>query len=246
MSSQLSCDITAGKCFCLTTSNENIRLLYCDPLNDICYYIPFRERQSTVDHCPLSIFCLQVDDGTYVPIDDPIGERHLNKAEEDERDRRWDAMKELLLDEPNVFDSKKRSLKMHKALKELDVHRSTLLSYLRNYWIGNKNKDALAPDYQHHTSRRNSQVGSSSKLGRPKSDPTHEGKHLTEQDLMNMDITLQKHYLNLNEPSLEHAYTQLVNTYYFREENGKIIRLPPDEIPSKQQLQTRLRNHFAP
>ncbi|KUK54017.1 MAG: Tn7-like transposition protein B [Desulfotomaculum sp. 46_296] len=63
------------------------------------------------------------------------------------RDRAWDIIKDLVVDEPGIYKSEGRGNLLHHISGQFGVQAKTVYKYLRKYWAGGKTKNALLPAY---------------------------------------------------------------------------------------------------
>ena len=61
---------------------------------------------------------------------------------------RWDCIKEMVLLEPEIFESDKRGRVIKAAVDKTGKNKRLFYKYLTQYWQRGKVKNALLPDYK--------------------------------------------------------------------------------------------------
>ena len=147
------------------------------------------------------------------------------------RDERWDAIKELVIDEPRIY-SNERGAMIRRQAHEKNVNRAYINQCLTLYWRGGKNKEALIGDY--YTSR-----GIGSKI---KHEPYGiDNNRVTKEIIELIQKCYKEYYLGVNYATLEQAYNQMLNKYFvekYEMQQGILIPIAYKQyIPSKKQFQ---------
>ena len=153
------------------------------------------------------------------------------------KERIWNIIQPVVLCEPDVFISSKRSAMLKEAANTSGIAVPNLYPYLGKYWRGGKVPDALLPEFYSRGQSRDPYKDSSQRVGRKKQDGKA-GKKLTTEDLRYFREALIKYHLQGEMLSLEKTYQRLLRDHYsVKDGNEKTISfLSPDELPSPQQF----------
>ena len=153
------------------------------------------------------------------------------------RERIWNLIRDVVCNEPDIFDSVKRSAMLKEVSKVSGIAVPNLYPYLGRYWRGGKVPDALLPEFYSRGKSRDLFKDSAQRVGRKKQDGKP-GKKLSNEDLINFQDALMKYHLHGEKLSLEKTYNRLLKDHYtVKDGNGKTISfLSPDELPSPQQF----------
>ncbi|NHN35325.1 hypothetical protein [Paenibacillus agricola] len=149
------------------------RVLWISPSNDVIYSIAMDDDKAFPIMKPYyeykdgfeSNLCKQVEwINENIPlIDSEDDSEHLTI-----RDKSWDAIKDIVLDEPRCFEKGFRGSRVREALERIEIHKSTIYRYLRRYWQGGKLKNALLPHFNNCGSYGNDRIPKDTKRGRPR------------------------------------------------------------------------------
>lgn len=90
----------------------------------------------------------------------------LNHQEQERRDYLWDLLKEVLLDEPAIYDRSKRTEHLKRIEAESGIKRQNLYRYLSRYWKDGQTPDTLIPHYEKRGAKGRTRVATDKKLGR--------------------------------------------------------------------------------
>ena len=205
--------------------------------------------------------------GTAERIPDPwariIRDEDLNDREREVRDKAWGIVHALAINEPEIYDRKKRgqlvrqfvqSYNDGKQQNKLDI--KTVHDYLRRYWQRGKTINALVPDYANSSGKGTSRKPGTAKMGRPRQfkddKDVGEGVNVSEDDKRIFRSALIRHYLTTKENSMETVYELMVAESYaqqsYYDESGEKhteIR-PKNQIPTIHQLRRFYYNHLFP
>lgn len=153
------------------------------------------------------------------------------------RDKAWEMIRNAVLDEPAIYDPKRRRSILLEIGRTTGKDVSNLYKLLGKYWRYGKEPDALLPDYSACGKSRDVYKESSKRSGRKKK-PGAAGKKLTKADLRNFQSALIRYHLKGDKLSLEKTYQHLIEDYYtVRDKDGNSVApLDPDEIPSRHQF----------
>ncbi|WP_219834242.1 Mu transposase C-terminal domain-containing protein [Paenibacillus sp. R14(2021)] len=166
------------------------------------------------------------------------------------RDKAWSLIHDLVLDEPDIYDSKLRGIMISEYISKepnAKIHKTEIYRKLRRYWRGGKTKNALLNNYKNcggPGKSRESKTGI--KRGRKSAitllDPTRVvGVNITEEDLQLFRIAIARHYHTRKRNPLKYAYDRMIdelyNIGYFYENGIKKPVLPPSgQLPRFEQF----------
>uniref|UniRef100_UPI0035E41C44 Mu transposase C-terminal domain-containing protein n=1 Tax=Paenibacillus alginolyticus TaxID=59839 RepID=UPI0035E41C44 len=150
------------------------------------------------------------------------------------RDKAWDAIKNIVLSEPDCFDKKLRGVLVREALNRTGLHKSTIYRYLRRYWQGGKIKNTLLPFYNNCGSRGTERTPGETKRGRPrKFEDEPSGINIDEETKQLLRSGIRLFYNTKEKAPLKHAYQKTLEKFFstgFRQEGKALIPiLPPSE-----------------
>lgn len=224
--------------------NKSYRILWIDEGNKIAYIIdlndekalPIKRLISEMKEDVLTGNIMKHKDDIYtVNSDEKYSQKHL-----DTRNRAWEVIKEMVVDEPNIFEKSSRIIYTKKAMEIYGVSYPAVRKYLRKYWQRGKTINALLPDYQNSGARGKEREAGEIKRGRP-------SKYLTTK--VNVDektkqifrVALEKYYLTSKKNRLTDAYNMMVKEFYAKDiyfENGieKVIIEEQENIPNIRQF----------
>ncbi|MBY3619577.1 DDE-type integrase/transposase/recombinase [Acinetobacter sp. CUI P1] len=66
-----------------------------------------------------------------------------------QRDEAWEKIKDLATDEPDIYQASLLKVMVEETAKKHNTHPRYIYKYLRRYWRGGKNRNALLPTYNH-------------------------------------------------------------------------------------------------
>ncbi|XMB26249.1 Mu transposase C-terminal domain-containing protein [Paenibacillus sp. BR2-3] len=166
-------------------------------------------------------------------LDSDINSEHLLI-----RDKSWDAIKDIVTDEPDCFEKGFRGLKIREVQARTGIHKSTIYRYLRRYWQGGKMKNALLPHFNNCGNVGNDRAAKESKRGRPrKFEDEPVGINIDEEIKQLLRSGIRLFYNNKDKSPLKHAYQKTLEKFFasgFRQEGQALIPVlpPPDKLPT--------------
>ncbi|MEK4299304.1 Mu transposase C-terminal domain-containing protein [Oceanobacillus sp. FSL W8-0428] len=158
----------------------------------------------------------------------------------DSRDQAWQIIKEMVLDEPGIYEKNIRATYIKKTRETYGVSYPTVRKYLCKYWQRGKTINALLPDYQNSGAKGKERTSGTKKRGRP---PKYAatGVNVDEKTKKLFRVALEKYYLTSKENRLTDAYKMMVKEFYAKDiyyENGieKVIIQDEEKMPSIRQF----------
>ena len=209
----------------ITEDNQKIveRLLWLDSVKDIGFFINIYSNKlpyaKNIEEIEIGInegrITIETQDPFYRIInDDTIPSKHL-----EDREKAWEAIKDIVVLEPMIFDSSKRRKMVLEVCSNFNIHESTVMRYLKRYWIRGKNKNALLPDYYACGGKDKEKEVSEIKRGRPRKDIEIFGYGININEAVKriFRIALNKYYYNSSKKSLKLTYELMLRDYFSNE-----------------------------
>ncbi len=182
-----------------------------------------------------------------------VRDEDLSHKEKEIRDKYWDIISSIVIQEPSIYYRDKRGLLIKQVIEQYNNNRSegklierTVYKLIRRYWQRGKNKNSLLPDYANSGGKGKRRASGEKKRGRPRKyshDPEIGiGINITEEDKKIFRLAITKFYHNSKENFLTTAYELMIKNYYSEEtiydENGvkKQILIPLDKRPTLTQF----------
>ncbi len=168
----------------------------------------------------------------------PITDESIAKEHADIRDKAWEAIYPIVLEEPDCFDSRLRGVLVRTTVEKTALHKSTVYRYLRRYWQGGKMKNALLPFYNNCGNFGEDKKVGEVKRGRPRKFEDKEiGINIDEETKRLLRSGVRLYYNDKLKSPLKRAYQQTLEKFfvvgYRQEGNAKIpILPPPDQLPT--------------
>ena len=120
---------------------------------------------SYIEEMILNKKIIVVEEDKYINI---LREEEISTLYIEYRNRAWEIISKLVIVEPDIYISKYRRLLTLKILNEINSSESTINRYLKRYWIGGKNKNALIPKFNNSGGRGKEKTSTGKKRGRPR------------------------------------------------------------------------------
>lgn len=134
-------DIDTNNFYRIIWIDSGYMIVYVIDINDpiaIPFIMLIKEIEERIETAEIVV---QIDKGIFL-------KREPTKKDIEHRDRTWDAIKELVKLEPEIYDKNKRKkLIIEEMVKHGVKSHKTLYKYLRKYWQRGMIKDCLFPDY---------------------------------------------------------------------------------------------------
>ncbi|WP_339060575.1 hypothetical protein [Tepidibacillus marianensis] len=84
------------------------------------------------------------------------------------RDQAWNVIKEMVKNEPQIFEKNVRSSLTREAMEKYNVTYPAIRKYLRKYWQRGKTMNSLLPDYANSGGKGKERKPGEKKRGRPR------------------------------------------------------------------------------
>lgn len=156
------------------------------------------------------------------------------------RDRAWDAISEIVCQEPEIYDRVSRGKYIEQVVKTSGITKKVVYKYLRKFWQRGKNKNALLPDYSNSGGRGKEKIFNGKKIGRPRNSQDI-GVAVGPEMRRVFQIAYKEFYNKSNKNPLKTAYEIMLMEYFT--EGYKIvdsvrmpILMPPEKRPTITQF----------
>ena len=225
------------------------RIIWIDDGNIICYTIDM-EKESTlpIKRKISDLNQLLDEDLLSLMENDPYGfiyqdEEHLSKKSKELRDDRWDCIKEMVLLEPEIFESDKRGRVIKAAVDKTGKNKRLFYKYLTQYWQRGKVKNALLPDYKESGGKGKEKTFTDKKNGRKRmfEKVVGEGIIINDEIKRIFEVSVKRFYHTTKKNPLSTTYNLMLKTFFvegYRYENDvkKPILHEKDKLPTLRQF----------
>lgn len=219
------------------------RILWISPAHDVIFSIsmeddkvfPIMKTYSEYIAGFESNLCKQIEwiNDSIPLLDSVIESEHLII-----RDKSWDAIKDIVMDEPGCFEKSYRGSRVRETQKRTELHKSTIYRYLRRYWQGGKLKNTLLPHFNNCGGYGNDRTPNETKRGRPrKFEDEPLGINIDEETKQLLRSGIRLFYKTKDKAPLKHAYQKTLEKFFssgFRQ-NGQAripVLPPPEKLPT--------------
>lgn len=236
-----------------TDENNVYRVLWKDPDNIICYVIEIKEKSSL----PLKFLIREVEENlnneVYRRIQDNTLIKRLSSNPPKEkdliyRDNAWNQIKELLSNEPAIYEKQYRGTLIKEAQLKKNKSFNTLMKLLRKYWQRGLVKDSLLPDY--YNCGKSDSKEFAKKTGRPRKAENETGMNIDKNILSMFEKAIKRYYLSNKRPSLAFAYRNMIKDnftkgFYFDGNSKKLVIENASDIPTYHQFYYWFKKMFS-
>jgi Integrase core domain/Mu transposase, C-terminal len=225
------------------------RIVWIDEGNVICYTINMDKESTTPAMRKISDLKELYDEQLLLLVDqDPYGyiyqhEEQLSDKSKELRDERWGFIKELVSQEPEIFERNKRGQLIKAAVAKTGKNKRLFYKYLVQYWQRGKVKNALLPNYMKSGGKGKEKNFKEQKNGRRRKfeDLIGEGIIINDEIKRIFGVSVQRFHHNHKKNPLATTYKLMLNTFFIsghRYENGvkKPILLDRDKLPTLRQF----------
>lgn len=156
------------------------------------------------------------------------------------RDKAWSAIKDLVIDEPRIYEKHYRNKQMRTVLEKQEITYLGLRKYLKRYWQRGKSPNALLPDYHKSGAVGQERESTEKKRGRPRV-YGGTGINIDDQTKKNFRFAIDKYFLTNKKLSLTKVYELMLKEFHaedFYYDKG-ILKMQfedDDKIPTESQF----------
>lgn len=142
---------------------------------------------------------------------------------------------------PDIFMRASRSARVKARAKELACSEQTIYAYLRAWWRGGQNKNALLPNFKNSGNKG----GETARRGRPPKYSDAPIYQVTAQDHAHFEQVLRKIFLKDEKTTLDATYQRLLENFYsYIDAEGRRQFNPLGEYPSITQFRYYTHKHL--
>lgn len=234
-------------------SEKIYRLLWIDEGNFVTYLIELDNDKSL----PYLVNIKEISQGlinhTYVKLSDDKTDTVLLDEDISEkmlfhRDKAWNIIKNLVLDEPTIYKEKERGQFIKQLVDDKVSTKMTIYKYLRRYWQKGKTVNSLLPEYNKSGGKNKSKNGVI-KNGRQRKNNSV-GVIVTDEIKEIFKKAVNKYYFKDKKNSLTFTYKMMIKddfSYVIRSENGinRIVIQDENELPTMRQFRYWFNNEYS-
>jgi hypothetical protein len=225
------------------------RIIWIDEGNIICNTIDMEKESTLPIKRKISDLQQLHDEQLLFLIDsDPYGfiyqqEEQLSEKSKELRDERWECIKDMVSQEPDIYESDKRGRLIKAAIAKTGKTKRLLYKYLVQYWQRGKVKNALLPDYKESGGKGKEKTFTGKKNGRRRKFEIviGEGIIITDEIKRIFGVSVQRFYHTTKKNPLATTYKLMLEKFFvadYRYDNGvkKPILLEKDKLPTLRQF----------
>ena len=216
------------------------RVLYISPDYTTGYWIRVDSSSNVPKRIDLSDVGARLETRAYEAVIDQScyeDEAGLSQARIDERNRIYSLIKDIVSDEPSIYEPGARASILRSQEEKAGVGINKLYNYIGRFWRGGMDPNALLPRYDRR-GKWPSETTYTRRTGRPKPEGKN-GKILTPDDEEKFSKAIQEYYMTDAKPTLMATYDWMIAHMYTRPRfhgDTDPDQLPPDEKPSYRQF----------
>jgi len=194
------------------------RILWMDYLNDIVYVINVNDNNLPIIRKISEIDEQLKSNKVFIENNDPFfriqEEEKLTDKDIYMREEAWNYIKDIIKSEPDIYQSKLRSKLISEISNKENVHRNSIVKYIKRYWKRGMCKNALLPDYSMCGGLGKERAVDKLKRGRPRIYVSGEGTNINEDIKKIFRIAINKYYNNASKKSLVIVYECMIKEYF--------------------------------
>lgn len=153
-----------------------------------------------------------------------------------ERDKNWNVIKEIVVQEPDIFISKKRGPLVKDTSEKVGVAKKDIYRLLKKYWFYGKSKNGLLRDYFDCGARGKERIYKEKPGPKSKDGSTF---IITDKDKKNFEKAIKEFHIK-KEMDLKATHRHMCEKYYttvfYRKNNVLVPILEPQNMPSLRQF----------
>lgn len=223
------------------------RIIWIDEGNIICYTIAI-DRKNTLPIKRKISSLLQLHQEKLLKFidNDPFGyiykeESQISEKNKKIRDERWQSIKDIVSQEPEIFERDSRGQFIKKVIDEKKKSKPLVYKYLVQYWQRGKVINALLPNYKESGGKGKEKKGKKNGRRRKFEEEIGEGIVITEEIKQTFRVSVEKFFHTPKKNTFEKAYKLMLSTFFIsghRYENSvkKPILLEQEKLPTIRQF----------
>ncbi|UWZ81506.1 transposase family protein [Geoalkalibacter halelectricus] len=186
--------------------------------------------------------------GEIKSIDDPYVDIAMTPPKkgsraEEVQDRAWDAIKDVVSTEPEIYERKTRGNLLESALKKSGATKQTVYRWLRRYWQFGMCKNALSGRYDLCGGPGKAKKLGTKKIGAPRTRTPGRGINVDESVKSLFRVAIEKCLLNESENEFDYTYNQVLIAF------GVPLPSKPEDllnVPTERQLRYFYEKEYSP
>lgn len=221
------------------------RVLWIDEGSVIVYLIDIYDEKALPFAETIKTIYEGLSSGKYAEVKEPyyhsvtnFGE--LNKKDILIRDRAWDLIRDLVIQEPEIYQPRERGKLIRELLKKEEISNKTIYKYLKRYWQRGKVKNGLLPDYKNCGNKGKSKNLGDNKTGRRRINNST-GINVTAETKRVFEKAVKKYYFTDPNNTLTYTYKMMIRQYFqadvrYKENIKYIVIEDENNIPTLRQF----------
>lgn len=221
------------------------RVLWIDEGSVIVYLIDIYDEKALPFAETIKTIYEGLSSGKYAEVKEPyyhsvtnFGE--LNKKDILIRDRAWDLIRDLVIQEPEIYKPRERGKLIRELLKKEEISNKTIYKYLKRYWQRGKVKNGLLPDYKNCGNKGKSKNWGDNKTGRRRINNST-GINVTAEIKRVFEKAVKKYYFTDPNNTLTYTYKMMIRQYFqadvrYKENIKYIVIEDENSIPTLRQF----------
>ncbi|WP_391485743.1 Mu transposase C-terminal domain-containing protein [Bacillus cereus] len=221
------------------------RVLWIDEGSVIVYLIDIYDEKALPFAEKIKTIYEGLSSGKYAEVKEPyyhsvtnFGE--LNKKDILIRDRAWDLIGDLVIQEPEIYKPRERGKLIRELLKKEEISNKTIYKYLKRYWQRGKVKNGLLPDYKNCGNKGKSKNWGDNKTGRRRINNST-GINVTAEIKRVFEKAVKKYYFTDPNNTLTYTYKMMIRQYFqadvrYKENIKYIVIEDENSIPTLRQF----------
>ncbi len=226
--------------------SQRIRVLWSNM--QIVFWIDIDDDKALTKLAPKSELEHLMAKGSLKVIDDPHISLALNSPlpgslAEQVQDKAWNAIKGIVIREPDIYHRKTRGPLFNKVLEASGATKQTLYRWLRRYWQFGLCRNALSGRFDNCGGAGKTKAAGDKKRGAPRTRSPGTGINVDEQIRLIFRVAIEKCLLHEGKYEFDYAYNQVLIAY------GVPKPCKPEdilEVPTERQFRYFYEKEYSP
>ncbi len=227
-------------------ASQRIRVLWSN--REVIFWIDIDDDNALPKVSPRKEFEHLMADGQLLSITDPHLNIALNSPESDSRaeevqNRAWEAIKDIVIKEPEIYQRKERGPLFTVVLDRSGVTKQTVYRWFRRYWQFGKCKNALSGRYDLCGAPGESRCLGDKKTGALRTRMPGVGINVNDSIKALFCVAIEKCLLHEGEYEFDYAYNQVLIAF------GIPLPCKPEdliEVPTERQFKYFYEKEYSP
>jgi len=141
------------------------------------------------------------------------------------RERAWSVLADLVLQEPDIYEPRRRGQLVQEATRRHGVSHPTIYRYLRRYWQRGQTPNALLPDYANSGGKGKTRTATHGvKRGRPRKSGDSAGVNVDDAMRTVFRLAAARHAANHHQFGRRAAYDEMVKDFLCERTSDPYLR----------------------